>query len=364
MLVDGLARRGHKLTLLLPETEPLEESASTCQVRTWPIRRSGSHANWLRMAPQIARQVQQACRDQAFDLVYFTQARDALCFRSSKLSGPVLGGVHDDYFAQAPASPFAFRGDYVDWPQRWIYYRLVHSLERFTYRRLQGLIFNSHVTCHNVLRAFGLPAEPHLVCHYGIEPLSADTVSSTKEPILLFVGGNFERKGLPTLLRALPAILQHHPEYRLVVVGRYTNQNACVQLANDLGVGQQVTFTGYLENDAVQAWHQKAKLFIMPSLMEGFGIVYLEAMRSGTPVIATDVGGIPEVVNEGTNGVMVRPNQPEELAAACLRLLTDEALYKQLSQGATQTLEKFTPDSMITQTETFFERAVNHHRTG
>ena len=181
---------------------------------------------------------------------------------------------------------------------------------------------------------------------------------------LLFVGGNFERKGLPTLLRALPAILQHHPEYRLVVVGRYTNQNACVQLANDLGVGQQVTFTGYLENDAVQAWHQKAKLFIMPSLMEGFGIVYLEAMRSGTPVIATDVGGIPEVVNEGTNGVMVRPNQPEELAAACLRLLTDEALYKQLSQGATQTLEKFTPDSMITQTETFFERAVNHHRTG
>jgi len=359
MLVDGLAGRGHALTLVIPESERLHESTNACQVRAWKYDRTGSHANWLWMAPEIARQVRRTCSEQEFDVVYFTQARDALFCRESDVTGPLLGGVHDDYFAQAPWSPTGFRRDYVDWPQRWLYYQLVRVLERRTYRRMDGLVFNSRVTEATVTKAFRLQRPARLVCYYGIDGAQEPPADAEKEPILLFVGGNFERKGLPTLLRAMPSILQQHPEYRLVVVGRYTNQGASERLAADLGLQDQVLFAGYQDNRSVQAWHRRAKVFIMPSLMEGFGIVFLEAMRAGSPVIATPVGGIPEVVRDGENGLLVPTNQPEQLADTCNRLLSDAKLYDRLASGARQTVQNFTPQAMIGSTESFFEEALS-----
>ena len=360
MLVEGLAQRGHALTLVIPESEQLNELPNGCQVWPWRYERTGSHANWLGMAPEIARQVKRVCAEQEFDLVYFTQARDALFCRHSVFEGPLLGGVHDDYFAQAPASPTGFRGDYVDWPQRWLYYQVVRVLERVTYGRMDGLIFNSQATEANVTNAFRLSRPARLVCYYGIaDATNGQSVRPSKEPIILFVGGNFERKGLPTMLRALPRVLEQHPEYRLVVVGRYTNQVAIQVLAADLGVQDRVLFAGYQDNETVQAWHQRAKVFIMPSLMEGFGIVFLEAMRAWTPVIATRVGGIPEVVRDGENGLLVPPNQPDKLADSCNRLLREADLYGRLTTGARQTMQRFTPQAMIDSTETFFLDAVS-----
>ena len=225
---------------------------------------------------------------------------------------------------------------------------------------MDGLIFNSQATEANVTNAFRLSRPARLVCYYGIaDATNGQSVRPSKEPIILFVGGNFERKGLPTMLRALPRVLEQHPEYRLVVVGRYTNQVAIQGLAADLGVQDRVLFAGYQDNETVQAWHQRAKVFIMPSLMEGFGIVFLEAMRAWTPVIATRVGGIPEVVRDGENGLLVPPNQPDKLADSCNRLLREADLYGRLTTGARQTMQRFTPQAMIDSTETFFLDAVS-----
>ena len=364
MLVDGLAQRGHSLTLVVPDSEQLNQLPNGCQTWTWHYERTGSHANWLRMAPEIRRQVKRACSKQQFDLVYFTQARDALFCRRTVFAGPMIGGVHDDYFAQTPWWPTYFRGNYVDWPQRWLYYRIVRTLEQLTYRRMDGLIFNSRATATNVTNAFHLPLSDHLICYYGINADNDHLLPRPeKEPVILFVGGNFERKGLPTLLRAFPQILEQHPEYRLVVVGRYTNQVAIQQLATNLGIDNQVLFVGYQDNETVNTWHQRAKLFVMPSLMEGFGIVFLEAMRTGTPVIASDVGGIPEVVRDNENGVLIPPNEPNVLADRCNRLLYETEWYDRLAKGARQTMQRFTPQAMLESTESYFEDTINRYHS-
>lgn len=364
MLSVGLAQRGHAVTLVVPELEVPADVTDNWQVVPFSYKGFGSHADWLGMAPQIARQVRQACSQQKFDVLYFTQARDALLCRRSVFRSPIVGGVHDYYFAQAPFSPLGFRSDYVDWPRRWLYCQIVRVLEWQTYRRLDGLLFHSKGTQERVMAAYRLSNLERVVCYYGIQDATETALAKRpKEPIILFVGGNFERKGLPTLLRALPAIIGQHPEYKLVVVGHCSSQRSMERLAADLGVRDRVLFTGYQPNEIVREWHQRAKVFIMPSLMESFGIVFLEAMRAGTPVIATRVGGIPEVVVHEENGLLVPPNQPAELAESCTRLLGDPELYERLAAGARNTVHRFPPEAMIQATEGFFQHMIAQYHT-
>lgn len=365
MLADGLVQHEHYVTLVVPEPEVPPTVTSDWQVIPFRLKSSGStHADWLRMAPLIAREVKRLSTQHKFDLLYFTQARDALLCRHSSFDGPIVGGVHDYYFADAPFSPFGFRGDYVDWTRRWLYYQLVRLSEWVTYRRLDGLVFNSRGTQEKVAASYRLSNLEQTVCYYGIQN-GTETILGKyhKEPIILFVGGNLERKGLPTLLRALPEILRQHPEYKLVVVGDYANRKHMVKMATAIGVQDRVLFVGYQTNDVVRIWHQRAKVFIMPSLMEGFGIVFLEAMRAGTPVIATRVGGIPEVVVHRENGLLVSPNKPEELAESCIRLLSDPDLYNRLALGARNTVHKYPPEAMVRATEKFFQKVTAQWHT-
>ena len=364
MLANGLVQRGYSVTLVVPEPEVPTNVTYDWDIVPFLCKGSGSHADWLMMAPQIAKEVGQVCSRQKFDLLYFTVARDVLLCRRSVFDGPIVGGVHDYYFAQAPFSPFGFRGDYVDWPRRWLYYQFVRALEWQTYRRLDGLLFHSKGTQERVMAAYRLSNLERVVCYYGIQDATETALAKRpKEPIILFVGGNFERKGLPTLLRALPAIIGQHPEYKLVVVGHCSSQRSMERLAADLGVRDRVLFTGYQPNEIVREWHQRAKVFIMPSLMESFGIVFLEAMRAGTPVIATRVGGIPEVVVHEENGLLVPPNQPAELAESCTRLLGDPELYERLAAGARNTVHRFPPEAMIQATEGFFQHMIAQYHT-
>lgn len=359
MLAEGLARLGHCLTLILPEHEVPDNNTYAKRIIPISCKNTGSHADWLKLAPGIAREVKRAFSEQKFDILYFTQARDALLYRRSDFPGPVLGGVHDYYFAKAPLSPNSFRKDYVDWPKRWIYYQVVKLLECFTYRRVDGLIFNSMGTQKNVVDGYRLSGKNQLVCYYGVNKKEENTLKDNcKEPIILFVGGNLERKGLPAVLRALPSILNRHPEYKLVVVGDYANRDSMERLAADLRVQDKVIFLGYQPNEIVNKWHKRAKIFVMPSLMEGFGIVFLEAMRTGTPVIATRVGGIPEVVTHNENGLIISPNQPDELAQSCIKLLSDSKFYNKLSQGAYSTIHKFPPETMVQSTENYFQTII------
>ena len=125
----------------------------------------------------------------------------------------------------------------------------------------------------------------------------------------------------------------------VLLVGGGPLEGALRELAQSLGVDDQVRFLGHQELDAIRNLLQRCTLFILPSRSEPFGIAILEAMSLGKAVITTRVGGIPEFVADGQNGVLVESDDPAGLAAAMCRVSSDAELRRQLGLAARKTVD-------------------------
>lgn len=132
-------------------------------------------------------------------------------------------------------------------------------------------------------------------------------------------------KGYDLVLRALPAVLARCPQTRYVLVGQGDDLPRVRALARDLGVGDAVIFAGAVSDYELPAWYAACDLFVMPSRGEGFGLVYVEALACGKPVIAGDRDGARDALLDGRLGRMVDPDDPERLAEAVLEFLAGRA---------------------------------------
>ncbi|AUT02803.1 glycosyl transferase group 1 [Nostoc sp. CENA543] len=130
-------------------------------------------------------------------------------------------------------------------------------------------------------------------------------------------------KGVDVTIRALPKILQAFPEVKYLVIGRGDDQPRLAQLAQDLGVSDRVVFAGFVPTEQLIAHYHLADAYIMPS-QEGFGIVYLEAMACGIPVLSGDNDGSADPLQDGKVGWQVPHRDPEAVAAACIEILQGE----------------------------------------
>lgn len=169
-------------------------------------------------------------------------------------------------------------------------------------------------------------------------------------PALLTVGRLVPRKGVDTMLRALPRIAQAVPDVRYLVAGKGPDRARLEALARRLGVASRVRFLGAWPPERLRALYAAADVFVMPSReappdVEGFGIVFLEASACGTPVVGARAGGIPDAVAHGESGLLVPPAAPAALAEACLQLLRDPERARRLGrQGRQRVLRRFTWD--------------------
>ncbi|MEZ4766856.1 MAG: glycosyltransferase family 4 protein [Caldilineales bacterium] len=140
---------------------------------------------------------------------------------------------------------------------------------------------------------------------------------------VLFLGDFSPRKGVRDLLAAAPAVLAQHPDARFAITGGEPPADVAAQAAP---LGEAVTFPGWVRGPEKLALLQKAALLALPSYAEGVPIAVLEAMAAGLPVVTTPVGGIPDLIIDGCNGLLVQPGDVSGLAAAINRLLADPAL--------------------------------------
>jgi glycosyltransferase involved in cell wall biosynthesis len=233
------------------------------------------------------------------------------------------------------------------------------TLDWAAYRKLDGVIFLSESIRKEVSAVYRFSRQCKAVCYIGVSSHpSEERPRHAKEQLILFVGGNFERKGLPTVLKAMPQVFAAYPQYRLVVVGKAPGVERAKRMASDLGIGSRVEFIGYQTHEQVQEWHRRAMLFVMPSIMEGFGFVFLEAMKAGTPVVGTHTGGIPEVVVHDQSGLLIPPRDHQTLAKSCIRLLGDAGLYERLVLGGRGAVRRFSEESMVGDTERFLKEMV------
>ena len=130
-------------------------------------------------------------------------------------------------------------------------------------------------------------------------------------------------KGVDVTIRALPAIAQVFPNVKYLVIGRGDDQPRLAQLAKDLGVADHVVFAGFVPTPDLVEHYRIADAYIMPS-QEGFGIVYLEAMACGRPVVAGDADGSADPLEDGRLGWQVPHRDPDAVAAACIEILKGE----------------------------------------
>ena len=139
-----------------------------------------------------------------------------------------------------------------------------------------------------------LPPERLQVIPDGVDTrFFAPLPGNAREDLIVFAGSLIERKGVRYLLAAMPAILRRFPSYRLAVLGDGPQQPLLQALAADLEVAGQVDFLSFQAASQVSKWMQRAKVLVLPSLEEGLGVVLLEALASGTPVVGSAVDGIP-----------------------------------------------------------------------
>lgn len=140
---------------------------------------------------------------------------------------------------------------------------------------------------------------------------------------------------------------------QLLVVGNGTRRGELESMVSDMGLKQKVTFAGF-RNDVTDLL-QGADLAVLPSLLEGLPNSLLEAMSVGTPVVATAIGGVPEVVSDGDNGLLVKPADPNALARAMKRLLTDNTLARRMGLAGMKRVERvFSLEKMLKRTESVF----------
>ncbi|HEY9694117.1 MAG TPA: glycosyltransferase [Oculatellaceae cyanobacterium] len=155
-------------------------------------------------------------------------------------------------------------------------------------------------------------------------------------------------KGVDVTIRALPKILQVFPEVKYLVIGRGDDQPRLAQLAEDLGVADKVIFAGFVPTDALVEHYRVADAYIMPS-QEGFGIVYLEAMACGIPVLAGDDDGSADPLQDGRLGWRVPHRDPEAVAVACIEMLQGSDGRCDREWIRKQTLAAFSKDALTQQ---------------
>ena len=211
----------------------------------------------------------------------------------------------------------------------------------------------------------------------AVRPVALGTVPPPRLPRqaggvkhLLFVGRLERRKGIHVLLESLPHVLARHPGWICTLVGNDTVPARpgvtfkAEFLARHAGAPwlPRVIFAGQVSDADLQRHYAQADLFVAPSLFESFGLIYLEAMQHGVPVVGTDVGGVPDVVADGVHGRLVPPDDPAALTAVLDALMGDDEARARLAAGARHAGAEGSHVAMAARYLAEYEAAIAAHR--
>ena len=351
-LALGLRNRGHEVTLATADSQVEEVDGirfRPMDFKPWNM----TPFTWRRMG-EAYRGVLSAEADR-HDLVHFLDAREAAFIRNS-LGVTTVGTAHDTYAIDWKGKGKAGRTVKDRLAERF-YYGWLRNVERVAYYELSRIIANSeHVRTH-LIEGYQVPAEKIEVVRIGLpDAPPIDPRSLAGDPAVLFVGGNFRRKGLPELLKALALTAGDLPQARLHVVGRDRREARYLAMARDYGIADRVEFHGHRENEEVRRMMAGADIFAMPSLVESFGLVYLEAMRVGTPVIATSHGGAAECFKDSEELLLVPPGDSRAVADLLRRLVAEDGLRDRLADGGRRAVARHTLDQTVEETVSVYER--------
>ncbi|MEE9239654.1 MAG: glycosyltransferase family 4 protein [bacterium] len=176
-------------------------------------------------------------------------------------------------------------------------------------------------------------------------------------PLIVSVGRLEPIKDHGTLIEAFARVTQKYPGAHLVLAGEGELAATHETLADNLGLRGRISFLGW-RNDVGELL-EAADLFVLPSINEGMGRAVVEAMRAGLAVVATNVGGVPAIVEDGVTGLLVPPGDPASLTAAIKRLISHPALRVAMGEAGRLKASEFSDEAMIHQLESVYQRALS-----
>jgi len=255
--------------------------------------------------------------------------------------------------------------------------RVDFSIFRHSFLKLSGLKYRlmadyyiaiSH-KIKDVLVHDGIADRRIFVVHSGIDPqrfkqASGDHLLSEfdigeNQQVVINVAHLAGHKGQKYLVRAIPQVLTKLPDTRFFIVGQGELMDELKRTASALGLKRELVFTGF-RND-VADFYRIADLFVMSSVQEGLGTAVLDALALAKPVVATDTGGLPEIIQDGKTGRLVAPADPAALAEGIVEMLTRAEAAKAMAEaGRAMVQNNFSTDAMVENNIKVYEKVLAH----
>ncbi|MGI0130971.1 MAG: glycosyltransferase family 4 protein [Thermoplasmata archaeon] len=350
---------------------PEMEAAVEHRARVLPIAEARDTFLYnARFQYELLRQLPDLVRRERFDVVHTQHAH-----MPDLLAGPLLERtrlvrtVHTTISMQREAIRILEAlGQSADVTERWqVAVEPVLRVAEWSTLRHPGLLFPVCEYTANHLVARGLGRDRIRVIHNGvdserfrpIEPPGSAPVPPPTGPRVLFVGRFSLIKGIATLLQVIPRVLQAVPSVTFQFTGKVPPRFD-EQYPLSPAVRRHLEFLGYVPDDSLPDLYRRATVMVAPSLYDSFPFTVLEAMASAAPIVASRVGGIPEAIKSGEEGMLVEPGSPEALGQALVTLLQDPSARRRLGARARdRAIREFTWPQVARATYAGYREAVD-----
>jgi glycosyltransferase involved in cell wall biosynthesis len=360
-VVRCLVARGHEVTVVAssrPEHERIEDSEPPDGTRV--VRVPSGAADWIGLGWQAARYLR--AHQYEFDIIHFADVHFAYAYR-----GPFVASAFQSFRQQLTSH---HGGPYHTSRRNYLFRRLYYSgakwaMERPAVGRASHLIMSSRSTQQEYVDHYGVLPDRTTLVYLGIDLGRFESLPAKAEarqrldlpgeaPLLLYVGFSTPRKGVEYLARAFRTM---KAPAHLVMVGKWEANYPERFLADLADARSRVHLAGYVPDEELPIYFAAADLFVLPTLLEGFGIPLVEAMAAGLPIVTTSGGSAGEVA--GDAGLVVPPADDQSLGRAIDLVLNDPELARRLGEtGRTRAHTLFDEQRMAGAIEAVYRRCA------
>lgn len=273
-------------------------------------------------------------------------------FLLQKPSCPLVVTAHHTYLQEAEIV-------FLHHPiKRW-WKRLMASLERRTYDVADEIVCVSYDTALCLVERYGQPMSKITVIENGVRDVADVPFGKKEEATILCIGRVEERKGVWVFLKAASQLRRTHPALRIRLVGRDVSRGKLRRVLEDEGLVDCVTVTGHIDDPLMVRELAQATVLVVPSLLEGFGLIAAQGMLAGTCVVCSDAPGLRSIVKDDETGLVFKSGDPTDCARAIKEALYHPDLRLRLEQAAkVDALKRFSLEDRTRDLHRVFERVL------
>jgi glycosyltransferase involved in cell wall biosynthesis len=368
-LAESLVARGNSVFVLADWREGLPERETRNGVTVIRVKRSylplvESYLPGVAASYVVSNRLRELDREVDLDVIEFPNwEAPGLVYTKLPKRKPVVARAHTPFFETLTIDKTGQTPSWAD--------RVVCWQEQVACLGADALVASTRFHANMIERHYGLPAGTIRILPLGLDIATLQTSISPRSPgpfRVLYVSRLEKRKGTQTLLDAVPSVLQSHPDTEFYFVGsdrKHADGGTTHEeyfRAKYPQCVNNVKFLGVVSAEDLTKWYQSADLFVVPSVYESFGLIYIEAMAAGLAVVGGRGGGIPEVIADGETGFLTEPNDVADVVRRVNQLIADGELRERMAKaGRARVEQRFSRELMAQNTEQVYRDAIAAH---